>query len=76
MKSKNEVLSIFRNILLSLAFISRVWLDIREPMGEIIEKNIETLDETILDNILSICEWLDGLLDIVTKKILSYNTKK
>ena len=62
MKSKNEILNQFQNILTLLVIISRIWKDIRGPIGDILEKYIDTLDEDTLVTILTICEQLDDLL--------------
>ena len=62
MKSKNEILNQFQNILTLLVIISRIWKDIRGPIGDILEKYIDTLDEDTIITILTICEQLDDLL--------------
>ena len=75
MKSKSEVLSLFREILLSLVALSKVWEYIRKDVGDLIEAESENLDQELFDRILSICEMLDTILYTIRSQALQVGHK-
>ncbi len=65
MKSKNWVLTQFRDIIAVLAAISRIWLDIRDQIGDIIENELDNTDEKTIEVITGISELLDEILEFI-----------
>ena len=76
MKSKIEKIRTFRDILLILAVISKIWKSIRGSIWQFLEENIDEIDDELFDFMLDASENLDAMLETMECYVEGLKTKR